>query len=142
MKKSRLAISVNYDFDLIGITTTMKEYKLAWCINEATDCNFEKADDIKIDFVNLKNITISNFIFETEHIIFHLLKNRLVFNNALCDQFLIPELKSIDYFVKVDGQRDLYPTKAVISSLKELDQIQYITTIDPQNLKQKENLIF
>ncbi len=120
----------------------MKEYKLAWSINNATDCNFVKADDIKIDFVNLKNITISNFIFETEHTIFHLLKNRLVFNNALSDQYLIPGLKTIDYFVKIDGQRDLFPTSSILDALKGVEQIQYVTTIDPQNLKQKENLIF
>ncbi len=142
LKKNKLRVDFGFDFDLVGISTSMKEYKLAWFINNYSPCNFHKAEDIQIDFNDLKNITISNFLFETEHTILHLLKNRLVFNNVFCDQYLIPELKNIDFFLKIDGEKDLFDTGEFVNALRQVDQIQYIATIDPLNLKQKENLIF
>ena len=142
LKKNKLKIQVGFDFDLIGVTSAVKEYKLAWILNQCDSCDFVKSADIQIDFINLKNITISNFSFETEHTRVHLLKNRLVFNNAMSDQYLIPELKRFDYFVKIDGVSELFKTNAILATLKNASEVQYAATLDPSTLKQKENLIF
>ncbi|MEL7145238.1 MAG: IPExxxVDY family protein [Bacteroidota bacterium] len=142
IKKNKLQTHFDFDFDLIGIISAVKEYKLAWILNQCESCDFVKSSDIQIDFVNLKNITISNFFFETEYTRLFLLKNRLVFNNALSDQYLIPELKRFDYFVKIDGVSELFKTNAILATLKNASEVQYATTLDPNTLKQKENLIF
>ncbi|MEL6562473.1 MAG: IPExxxVDY family protein [Bacteroidota bacterium] len=141
-KKNKLKVDVEYGFDLIGVTSSVKEYKLAWILNQCDSCDFIKSSDIQIDFVGLKNITISNFKFQTEHTNVYLLKNRLVFNNALSDQYLIPELKRFDYFVKIDGVSELFPTNAILATLKNSENIQYAITLDPNTIKQKENFIF
>ena len=141
-KKNKLKVDVEYGFDLIGVTSSVKEYKLAWILNQCDSCDFIKSSDIQIDFVGLKNITISNFKFQTEHTNVYLLKNRLVFNNALSDQYLIPELKRFDYFVKIDGVSELFPTNAILATLRNCENIQYAITLDPNTIKQKENFIF
>lgn len=141
-KKNRLQVEVEYGFDLIGVISSVREYKLAWILNQCESCDFQKSSDIQIDFVGLKNITISNFKFQTEHTNVHLLKNRLVFNNALSDQYLIPELKRFDYFVKIDGASELFPTNAILTTLRNCENIQYAITLDPNTIKQKENFIF
>ncbi len=142
LKKNKLKIDVLYDFDLLGVITSVKEYKLAWIMNQCPSCSFIKASDIQIEFVGLKNITISNFKFETEHTAIYLLKNRLVFNDILSDKYLVPELKQFDYFVKIDGESELFPTNAILATLKNSDSVEYATTLDPNTLKQKENFIF
>lgn len=141
-KKNKLAVDIEFGFDLIGISTSVREYKLAWILNQCESCDFIKSDDIQIDFIDLKNITISNFSFRTEYTDVYLLKNRLVFNNTLCDQYLIPELRQFDYFVKIAGETDLLPTDAILSTLKNSDKVEYATRLDPNTIKQKENFIF
>jgi len=142
LKKNKLKVDVEFNFDLVGVITSVKEYKLAWILNQCDSCDFVKSSDIQIDFVDLKNITISNFKFQTEHTDIFLLKNRLVFNNAMSDKYLIPELKQFDYFVKIDGVSELFPTNAILATLKNSQSIEYATTLDPNSLKQKENFIF
>ena len=141
-KLNKLKVDIEFSFDLIGVSSSVKEYKLAWVLNQCDTCDFVKTNDIQIDFVDLKNITISNFNFQTEHTNIHLLKNRLVFNNALSDQYLIPDLKQFDYFVKIDGVSELFPTSAILATLRNSDCIEYATTLDPNTIKQKENFIF
>jgi len=142
LKRNKLKIDVDFRFELLGIITSIKEYKLAWIINQCNSCDFIKSEDIQLEFVGLKNITISNFQFKTEHTSLYLLKNRLVFNNSLSDKYLIPELKQFDYFVKIDGEAELFPTNAILATLKKSDSVEYVTTLDPNTLKQKENFIF
>ena len=48
MKKSRLAAVYEFDFELIGIVSMVKEYKLAWNLNQLNLFHLVKAEDIKI----------------------------------------------------------------------------------------------
>ena len=142
MKKRRLDAEIDFTFTLLGLITTLKEYKLAWLLNNHLDIQLDKTKDIKIDFLKSKNLVISNYIFETEHSCFRLLKNKSVdrFEDNLA--FLIPELKRFDYLAIVQGFEDTFSNQELKECLSSIKQIQYVQSFNVEELKSKENLIF
>ena len=52
MKKKRLEIDYNFDFELLGVISSAKGYKLAWDINHAVSIRLIKQSDLIIHFSN------------------------------------------------------------------------------------------
>ncbi len=48
------------DFELIGMVSTMKEYKMGWHLNQMGIFELAKGEDIEIEFADDKVIAISN----------------------------------------------------------------------------------
>lgn len=142
MKKSKLSFNLDYDFDLLGLVSSVKGYKLAWVLNHALHIRFVKEKDINIEFLANKNIIISNFIFRTTYITLRLLKNRSEDNNPQGMVYLLPELKEFDYLLMVQDQGDTFFFQNIVARLRSLNVIQFISKIEIANLKSKENLIF
>lgn len=142
MKNNKLLVSYEYDFDLIGLTSTAKEYKLAWAINNLLHFRLVKNTDLVIDFKDGKNLVISNYIYRTEHSTLRLFRNKS-FDTAYQSQgYLIPELKNFDYIVYIQGFEDSFIPEELLKRLRELEEIIYSQKIDVQSLKSRENLIF
>ena len=56
--------------------------------------------------------------------------------------YLIPEKKSIDYFLKLEGCNNPLFIKNLINDLNNIDQIITSYSIEPNSLKSKDHLIF
>lgn len=142
MKNSKLFVSYEYDFELLGLTSTAKEYKLAWAINNLMDLRLVKNSDLSFDFKDGKSLVISNYLYKTEHSTFRLIKNKS-FDTAFYSQgYLLPELKNFDYIIYLQGFEESFLPENFLQRLRELEEIIYIQYIDVQGLKSKENLIF
>lgn len=141
-KKTRLFVPYEYEFDLIGVSTTVKEYKLAWAINNVLGIRLVKDKDVEMDFKNDTFVVISNFIYETENSVFRLLRNRSFDQGAGSQSFLVPELKDFDYMVLISGFEDTFSIEEVTHQLKALPEIEFLQRINISQLKSKENLIF
>ncbi len=142
MKISKLSFDLDFNFDLLGLVSSIKEYKLAWCINQSLHVKLVKEKDIKIEFITDKNIIISNFIFQTEYSTLRLIKNRAEDTSQHHLAFLLPELKQFDYFLMLTDEGDTYLFSDLVEKLRAIHHIQFIAKIDTSNLKSKENLIF
>ena len=142
MKKNRLAAVYQFDFTLFGIVSTVKEYKLAWSLNQFKLFHLIKAEDIKIEFTDNKSIRVSNLIYEDDYSYVHLLKNRLVASAAAPAQYLIPELSRFDFLLKVNNQTDDRWVAQVYDILRDVNTADYVTKIEVEKIKQKENLLF
>ena len=142
MKKRRLEAEVEYDFALYGILSALKEYKLAWHLNSELNIQLDKEKDIEIDFLKSQNLVISNFLYETEHSIIRLLKNKSVDQFEENSAFLIPELKRFDYLVLVQGFEDTFSSKQLKAIFTSIPNVQFVQTFIPSDLKSRENLIF
>ncbi len=66
MKKKRLEIEYSYDFDLIGVISSAKGYKLAWDINNQLSARLVKQPDLIVQFKNNTEASFSYFSFESE----------------------------------------------------------------------------
>ena len=142
MKKNRLSAVYEFDFALIGIVSTVKEYKLAWYLNQHNLFRLVKAEDIKIEFTDNKFIRVSNLIHEDDYSLVHLLRNKLVSSNNGPVNFLVPELSQFDYLLKLRNTVDENWSDLVFQKIKDIDIADYITRIEVEKIKQKENLLF
>lgn len=140
--KKKLIIDYGYDFDLLGIISPAKDYKLAWTLNNILGIKLIKFPDLKIEFINDKHLIISNYIFETENSKFKLLKNKALEIEEGSISYLLPELKNFDYFIMLEDQAEAFSELHVLQKIKEASLIQYVAKIDTAKLKSKENLIF
>src|SRR5690606_21615958 len=141
-KKTKLIVQYDYEFELIGVSTTVKEYKLAWAINNLLNIRLVKDKDLEMTFKNNTYVIISNFMFETENSVFRLLRNKSFDQGVGSQGFLLPELKNFDYIILISGFEDTYSIEELTQKLKTLTEIDYLQRIDIDQLKSKENLIF
>lgn len=142
MKKNKLDGSYSLDFDLFGLVCNRKEYKLAWHLNEALGISLIKQEDIRIAFADRTSILISNYLYQTEYLLFELLQNRLVSGGALKSQLLMPELKQFDFLLKFKDQTGELTSENVNTIIKQISIIEYGMRLNFDHLKSKENLLY
>jgi hypothetical protein len=137
-KRVFLEFSYDYDFLLLGIVSREKFHRLVWLINETLGQNFCHTGELEL-FENEKvmgSFTKYECADELNHLEFVLLENK--------DEsaYLIPEMRTVDYFMIIKGALDFVEVKSFTQRLQPIDSIQLISEIDPQKLKSKQNLIF
>jgi hypothetical protein len=142
MKKSRLGSEGFFDFDLIGVVSTVKEYKLAWYINTLADIELEKMKDGIIEFAGSEIIAISFFRFRTEHRMVQLIRNKLASSPNRKYQYLLPELHQFDFFLKHKDETGHISVQDVLSLLKGCPVVEYAAELETSLIKSKDNLIF
>lgn len=72
--------------------------------------------------------------FETEYF--------LIGNRAINGGFLIPELKTTDFFILIKGFIDDEDKTSLLENLNEIPEVLAASEIQPEKLKSVENLIF
>lgn len=142
MGRSKLVIDYEFDFTLFALICSIKEYRLAWLLNQKLGIHLVKKKDIAQEFLNDQRILISNYLYETENTQFRLLKNRSENKNQGGMAYLLPELHKFDFFIVKYGVLDGKEDANFLSRIKEINEIQYITFFDIRKIKSRENLIF
>ncbi len=137
----RLIIEYDFEFDLIGIVSHVKEYKLAWLLNNILGIRLVKQKDLAINFTN-NNLIISNFEFATEYLTYQLLKNQSVCKPTGKPYYLLPELKKFDFLLMIKDESGTIVLDEVIKKIRKLSEVYYIMQADLSQLDSKENLIF
>jgi hypothetical protein len=56
MKKNKLIIEYEFDFELFGMSTAAKGYKLAWEINRVLGIHFVKKDDLRVGVKKIRKL--------------------------------------------------------------------------------------
>jgi hypothetical protein len=142
------------EYALIGIHTTLEDYKLAYLLNQHLKISFKKAN-FNLDFEN-KNNNASFSIFEYTNLQYDfdwfLISNSIKEDKATISNglplftetktYLIPEKKNIDFFIKISGDIELELVRKTIQKIKEVNQIITSYQIDKNSLKSKDFLIF
>jgi hypothetical protein len=140
MKKNKLIASFDFDFSLLAIASQLKEYKLAWIINQELGINLVKQQDEIFHFLGDEKLCISNYFYQAEHSSIRLIMNRSRDESSM--QPLIPELKQFDFLMLIEGFEDTLVIQEVRDTLKNIDGIQLINQIIVDQLKSRDNLIF
>lgn len=140
MKKSKLVIDYEFDFELLGLISSAKGYKLAWEINHALGIQLVKQPDLVVGFRNNEERSFSFYSYQTQ-------LNRLkMFKNKPSEQdggkyFLIPEFPHFDFIILADMEEQ-YAHQRLIQSIKSITAIQLAAFIPLEGLKSKSNFIF
>ena len=140
MKKSKLIIEYDFDFELLGILSSARGYKLAWEINQVLGIQLIKQPDLVVGFRNNEEKSFSFFAHETQ-------LNRLkLFKNKPSEQesgkyFLIPEFPHYDFII-LAAMEEQYPQQNIIHLIRLISDIQLVASIPLEGLKSKSNFIF
>lgn len=140
MKKSKLVIEYEYDFELIGIASSAKGYKLAWEINRKVGITLVRQPDLTVGFKKTEEKSFSFYAHET-------LLNRLkLFKNRPNDSdtgkyYLVPEFPHFDFIILVQME-DTTSHELLLTRLKEIPAIELAAPIALDGLKSKSNFIF
>lgn len=140
MKKSKLIIDYDFDFELIGLTSTVRGYRLAWELNQVLHIQLVRQADLPVGFKNSEERLFSFYAFETNI-------NRLkLFKNKPQDvdtgkYFLIPEFPHFDFII-LAAMNDLYSPQQLLDLIKSAPSVQFAATIPLDGLKSKSNFIF
>ena len=140
MKKAKLQIEPTFDFELLGIVSPIREYRMAWLVNQELELNLVKADDLELEFLNSEKLEISQYFLSLPHGFIQLLKNKAL-NSSQQLAYLIPELKNLDYFLLVQDETEQLDLSNFMEKLSRNPLVQSIVRIDISKLKSKENLL-
>jgi len=144
----------NDDYTLIGIHTTLNDYRLAYLLNKHLQVNFRRAN-YDLDFFQ-KNIESSYIVYEYTNtkldqdwfLISNVFKYTLetesisLFGQSDSTSFLIPEKKKVDFFLKIEGEFDYDFIVKLIEKTNQIPQIITSYEIEINSLKSKDFLIF
>ena len=139
MKKKRLEIEYSYDFDLIGIITSAKGYKLAWEINHQLSTRLVKQPDLMVRFKNNQEVSFSYFSFENEVNKLKLFRNKP--NDNETRSFLVPEHSHFDYIILIQGEEHGNSNR-LQELLRNIPSVEMVAFIPLGSLKSKDNFIF
>jgi hypothetical protein len=148
------------DFSLIAIHCSEEAYKIAYLLNQHIMLKLQRRRrDIDFSKEGLE-VTFPLFDFEDEHqyITYHLVGNKCktvaartvasggLFGEVMAEEvkteYLLPEFKKVDFFLKVTSEYDTTPIRKLLMQLNEIDQVISAFVVEVSEVKSRENLIF
>lgn len=149
-----LDILCEEEYSLIGIHTTLEDYKLAYLLNKKLGTSFYRSkEDLNFD-EKQKNASFSIFNYSDKKYDYEWFliansskkENQTESNELLLTSemktFLIPEKKKVDFFIKISGCLEYEFIVKTINNIKTIDQIITSYSVDKNTLKSKDFLIF
>lgn len=128
----------DYDFVLIGIVTSHRDYRVTRDVNLALGITLERVDDYLV-FEKKRGWEIGfphfKFVNEQED-------QYYILGNKSENGLLIPEQRQMDFFLLVKAGMSDIDRSALVKSLKGVDLFQAVFPIDVAGLRSKENLLF
>lgn len=141
-------------YSLIGIHSTLEDYKLAYLINQNLNTRFYKAiKDLEFKRDKKKaSFSIYNYENTNEGFDWFLIansyrrENQTVSNELLLTSetktYLIPEKKKVDFFLKICGDSEYDFVMKTIQKIINIENVITAYSIDKNTLKSRDFLIF
>ncbi|HLU83969.1 MAG TPA: IPExxxVDY family protein [Vicingaceae bacterium] len=137
MSKLTLSLDEEYDFELIGMSCHLRDYRICWSINQLLKIDLTRVDDYEV----IKNNEVLTFSFyeffeEEDGVEYYVLSNK-------CEKgYLIPEKQNFDYFMILKGNTEEELLQNITQQIKSVNGVNITHQIDVNELKSKRNLIF
>lgn len=140
MKKSKLKVDIAYDFGLLGASSLLKPYKLAWHLNQALNIALVKRADHQVHNKNGEACFYSHFHFETLLTSIRLFKNKP--NEPQAPKWvLVPEHAHFDYIIMYKSDDESFGNR-LHAVLKNIPSVELVASLPLAALKSKDNFIF
>jgi hypothetical protein len=139
MKRNKLVIDYEFDFQLLGVSSFARGYKLAWEINQRLGINLVKQPDLVVGFKNNEEKSFSFYAFETPLNRLKLFKNKPQEPDP-GKYFLIPEFPHYDFIILAAMEEN--QSHNLNELLRSIPSIQLLSDIPLEGLKSRSNFIF
>ncbi len=144
------------DYELIAIHSSLPSYRLAFLLNKNLNLRlYRKSKDICFKFPDLTaNFPLYQYYDSFLYNEYNLIGNKFETNSSASEglfstsddfyitKHLIPELKKVDFFLKIESETSSFSSKLLITKLLITPQIITAYTVEHTKLKSKNNLIF
>ena len=140
IRKNKLEIEYSYDFELLGIRTSLKGYKLAWQLNKILNTNLAKQQDLVIHLKKGVTTSYDHYSFQTPMNAVHLFRNRPSESENTAIE-LVPEFPHFDYIIMTQSEERLSGNR-LKEFLRAVPSIELATLIPLSALKSKDNFLF
>jgi len=140
MKKKTLDIAYSYDFDLLGIISPLKGYRLAWEINNWLGVKLVKEKDLLISFKGNLEANFSYFSYQSEANLLKLFRNKPQESDQV-KHVLVPEFAHYD-FILLTQSDDPGKINRLQELLRGIPSVELVAFIPLDVLKSKDYFIF
>jgi hypothetical protein len=148
------------DYQLIAIHSTLEDYRLAYYINQNLPINLKKSNcniqisnkEGKAEFTRFvfedKKATLNWTLIQNQNDVFvqPQTRNLGLFANTnnkfLAKIYLIPEYKKVDFFLKIENSEVNIDVTKITNSIKKIDRVSTVYSVEVEKIKSKNNLIF
>ncbi len=124
---------------LIGITTSLKDYRLAYFINKETNLNLERLDDLPV--FDEKSKQLNNFSFyrwydDDQRVSYYIISNEHP-NGRMISTF-----QQADYFLIVKGKTNDSNLKQLQSILRSIPSVTFVFNADINKIKELTGILY
>ncbi|MCB0476587.1 MAG: IPExxxVDY family protein [Crocinitomicaceae bacterium] len=138
MKKIVLDLDEGFEYEVIGICTSMVDYRLAWEINQSLHLKLARSDEDYLKTNKKGEILSSHSLYEAvdddQNTDYILVKNKSK------GKLLVGELEMIDFFLLVNDFRADIQEMSV--KLRSVEMIQTTVVVDVDEHKSFDQLVF
>lgn len=139
MAEKKITNELSTDYKLVGIASSLKEYKLCYHLNTFLNCDFKKMPDLIFEPTDrTRKIQFSVFKAGEEDD-----KNYfIVFTNKNLQDVLLPEISNFDYVLQIHGKYKGEELKNLTAAIKQFPEVMMTAEIPLKKIKSKERLVY
>ncbi|RSK41623.1 IPExxxVDY family protein [Mangrovimonas spongiae] len=161
IRKLHLDVFDEIDYRLVGIHTSIEDYRLAYLLNQALNLKLKRQKH-DLEFGDASIFPIFQWYDDKKQVTWHLVANTCKLelipgNQEMEDEqslfsgnktyfkttYLLPEYKKVNYLLKIeDGQANTMVGQHFINQIQDIHHVITAYSIDASQLKSKNNLIF
>ena len=148
------------DYYLIAIHTSLEDYRLAFFINQNLPINLSKSkNEVQINVKEGETNFSRFYYYDSENAIsWNLVQNKNevfqqkkgavqnLFSDVTLEVstkvYLLPEFKKVDFFLKIENTENTMNASKIKTILNTIGNISAAYTVDTNQIKSKNNLIF
>lgn len=144
-------------YSLLAIHCTIEDYRIAYLLNTHLNLNLKRnSQDLDFEYI-VSSYSIFEWEDENQDITWSLVSNickkeeeSLTSSGSLFNasqkitrtHYLIPELKKVNYLLKIDNDGRFINEKLILNKIQEIPHVVAVYTVEASALKSKDNLIF
>lgn len=122
------------NFELIGINSREKDFRLAWFLNKEMHWGLERMKPYMLETKEQNSEhELFKFVSEEKHFTIHLISNRSL------QGALIPEYAQIEYLLKVEGREDI---EELVKQIRKINNVLAAFHLSQESLKHVSHLFF
>jgi len=139
MAEKKIKSEIPADYKLVGVASSLKEYKLCYHLNSLLSCDFKKLNDLVFEPTDRsRKIQFSVFKAGSEED-----KNQfMVFSNKNLNEVLLPEISNFDYILQIHGKLEADEIKNMMEGIKQFPEVMMTAEIPLKKIKSKERLVY
>jgi len=139
MAVRKIQADFNSDYILIGVASSLREYKFCFHLNQLLSISLTKQPDLFFETTD-RTRQSSFSVFSTANP--DLKNNYRVFANKSTGEFLLPEAASYDFLVQVLGKYSEAEAEQLVAGIKQFPGSLICAAIPPRKIKNPERLIY